>query len=147
MKTLKYEVDLNASKELVWKTMLKPESYKKWIKGFSPNSQYSGEWKQGATIRFFDPDMGGTEAVLDIVDPYNRIPVRHTGLLSKELVVDNSNEFADKWIGTTEEYLYDESEGETKLTIIMEVDEAFEQMLSNGWRKLLDLLRELINSR
>ena len=65
MKTLNYSIRISAPKERVWNDMLDPERYRRWAKAFSQNSQFDGEWREGAYIKFIDPDMGGTKAILE----------------------------------------------------------------------------------
>ena len=143
MKTLKYEIEINAPSKVVWERMLEPETYKEWAKGFSSESQYNGEWRQGTYINFFDPNMGGTRALLEKVVPCREIFARHVAILDKEQNEDNEGDFAKKWIGSTESYSFNETDGVTTLSIITETDEAFEKMFSDSWPKALELLKEV----
>ncbi len=143
MKTLKYETEIDASCKVVWDVMLGPESYKEWVKGFSPASEYRGEWIQGRHIDFIDPNMGGTRALLEKVEPCQEILAKHVAMLDKEGNEDNTGEFVDKWVGTTEHYTFAENEGVTQIRVIMETDEAFEKMFAESWPKALQLLKEL----
>ena len=38
MEKLKFKIDINASNEKVWNTMLEKETYNKWTEVFSPGS-------------------------------------------------------------------------------------------------------------
>lgn len=143
MKTLFYSIKINAPKEKVWNTMLEKESYKKWAKAFSPESQYDGEWKQGNHMNFFDPNMGGTKALLKIVDSSNKILAKHVALLSKDGVEESESEIAKKWLGAEEEYTFTEKDGSTELEIEIKTHEDFVQMFDDGWDKALKLLKDL----
>lgn len=135
-----YNIKINAPKEFVWDTMIGTNTYPKWIKGFSENSQIIGEWVQGTKVDFIDPNMGGTRALLEIVDKPNRILAKHIAMLSKDR---KPEERAEKWVGTLEEYILTEDEGVTTLTIKMHLHPDFEEMLSSGWKVSLKLLKEL----
>ena len=143
MKTLRYEIKISAPREVVWERMLAPDTYKEWAKGFSSESQYRGEWKEGSYINFIDPNMGGTRALLEKVIPHEKIHARHVALLDKEGNEDSESDFAKKWIGSTESYSLAEQEGIATLTVITETDEAFEKMFTDSWPKALALLKEL----
>ena len=51
-KLLTYEIDINASPEKVWHTMLDKETYEQWTAVFSAGSTYEGSWEEGAEIHF-----------------------------------------------------------------------------------------------
>ncbi len=143
IKTLHYSVTINASKEKVWNTMIDSKKYNQWAKAFSADSQFDGQWKQGAHINFIDPAMGGTKALLEEIKPHDRIHARHIAMINKDGSEDRESEVAKKWIGTTETYTFQENNGLTELFIETRTDEAYEKMFSNSWPKALELLKAL----
>ncbi len=140
---INYSIKINATKEHIWETMIAPETYKQWVKPFSPESQYKGEWKQGGDIIFFDPNLGGTKAKLKIVNPYEHILAEHTALVNKQMEENTEGDIAEKWIGTIEEYKFEEDEDGVKLNINVKTDEAFKPMYDEGWPEALKLLKGL----
>jgi len=143
MKTLNYFITIHANREMVWNTMLRSETYKEWAKAFSDESQYEGEWKEGNFVNFFDPNMGGTKALLEVVVPHYHICARHVAILSKDGTEDTEGEIAKKWIGVTEAYQLNENQGVTELTIEIKTHEDFEQMFNDSWPGALNLLKEI----
>lgn len=140
---ISYSVKINANKEHVWRTLTEEKTYKQWVKPFSPDSQYKGEWKEGTDIIFFDPNMGGTKAHLKVVKPYEHILAEHTALVNKELVENTKGEIAEKWIGTIEEYIFSEKNDKVELTIKVQTNEDFKPMYDEGWPEALNLLKGL----
>ena len=69
MQSLLYTIDIHATRKQVWETMLEEDTYKQWVKAFSDNPECIGEWKEGAEVIFFDPDCGGTVAIIDEFKP------------------------------------------------------------------------------
>jgi uncharacterized protein YndB with AHSA1/START domain len=139
-----YSITVPASAEHLWQTMLDEDNYRKWIRGFSPNSCYIGKWAEGETMYFLDPAMGGTRALIEKFDPYREIRVRHIAVVDPSRNEDIESDMARKWCGTTEHYEFvEDGEGATTLTVHMHVDPEFESMLRDGWHKSLQLLREL----
>jgi hypothetical protein len=61
---LEYSITIDARKIHVWETMFRAGKYEQWVKAFSENSRFEGRWEQGATVRFIDPNMGGSKAIL-----------------------------------------------------------------------------------
>jgi uncharacterized protein YndB with AHSA1/START domain len=64
MKTLTFEVTINAPRVLVWSTMLSPEGYKAWTTAFCEGSYYEGSWQAGERIRFLSPGGDGMSSVI-----------------------------------------------------------------------------------
>ncbi len=102
MKTLTCSIRINAPKEAVWKHMLDPWDYRRWTQTFSPNSQFIREWKQGETIKFMDPNMGGIKTLRDKATPHERLRARHVAIINKDGSEDTSSEKDQTWVGATE---------------------------------------------
>ncbi len=149
MEMMKFQmtIEIDATPEVVWHALTDPVVYKKWAVGFSPDSQFEGKWEQGAKMKFIDPGMGGTLAVLDEVIPLKTISVRHIAVLDKEGNEDPDSAFAEVWVGTVETYNLSSENGQTKLTIDTHSHPRFEKMLKDGWGKSLPLLKELCEKR
>ena len=143
MKELRYEISINSSREEVWDLMLGSDSYNKWAISFSTNSMFEGEWKQGSSIKFIDPDIGGTKAFLEVFKPFEQILARHTTLISVDGSEDTDSDEAKTWIGTTENYSFSESEGRTRLVVTMNTDDKYIEMFDASWPKALTKLKHL----
>ena len=143
MEKLTYETVIQATPEVVWHTMLEDATYRQWVKAFSPDSYYDGVWEQGKEIKFLDPNMGGTKAILDVVQPHQRILARHVALVDVDGVESTTGEMADTWIGSTEEYILTEYDGMTKLVIVVYTHQDFVDMFNSGWPKALLILKAL----
>ena len=146
MQELTYAITINADKVHVWNTMLESGKYEQWVKAFSENSQFEGKWEQGATVRFIDPSMGGSKAILEIFEPNECILASHVAMITAEGSEDTTSEAATQWIGTTEKYIFSESDGETTLTIKMNTHPAFVDMFDACWPVALDYIKTLSES-
>ena len=140
---LNYSIQIKANKENVWNTMLDKETYQQWAKAFSSGSTFIGEWKQGEAMLFFDADLGGTKAVLEIFNRYDEILAKHILMVDKDMKDNNEDEMAKKWIGSTERYNFIESGDHTKLEIEITTDETFIKMFDAGWPKALEIIKSL----
>ena len=142
MKTLNFTIRIDGTPQHVWNVMLDPASYRHWAKAFSPNSQFEGEWKQGAFITFIDPDMGGTKALLEAVSAPRRIHVRHVAIVNKDGSEDTQSDVARKWLGITETYTLRGSDDFTDLGIDIFTHEDYEEMFSSCWPEALIRLKQ-----
>lgn len=143
MEILKYSIKINARKHHVWKTMLEPGKYEQWVKAFSDNSGFEGKWEQGETVRFVDPGLGGTKAILEIFDPHDCILVKHIAMITREGNEDTESEVAQQWIGTIEKYLFTESGGKTSLAVEMTTHQSFVEMFDSCWPEALENIKKL----
>ena len=143
MKKLSYSIGIRASKELVWQTMLDSKKYKKWAKAFSLDSQFDGEWKQNTYIKFIDPNMGGTKALIEEIAPFNRIQVKHVAVIGKDGREETESDVANNWMGITETYSLRENYGLTELSIEINTHEDYEKMFNDAWPNALELLKDM----
>lgn len=143
MMRLNYSQTIRAPRHVVWTTMLDEDSYRKWASAFSAESQYEGEWIEGREIKFFDPNLGGTIALLSEVKPHETIVAKHVAMMSKDGELDTESGMARKWIGSIETYTLTERDGLTELQVGIETHEDFRRMFEDSWPNALGVLKDL----
>jgi hypothetical protein len=82
MKKLSYSIKIDADRSHVWNTMFEPGKYEQWVKAFSENSRFEGQCEGGAIVKFVDPNMGGTKAILEIFNPHKCILAKHVAMIT-----------------------------------------------------------------
>jgi uncharacterized protein YndB with AHSA1/START domain len=142
MKRLHYETTIAAPRQLVWETMLAPDSYRIWTAPFSEGSYFEGGWEKGDRIRFLAPDGNGLTAVIDENRPGEFLSIRHLGII-KDGVDDTESEEAKKFAPAFENYTFADADGGTRLSIDLDVSPEFEPSMNEMWPKALEKLREL----
>jgi hypothetical protein len=147
MKEIQFSTQISASKEHVWKTMIDSESFRTWCAPFMEGSTFTGEWKEGTDLLFYSTNSGGTIVHLDIVSPFDKILQRHIKLLSPKKEDMSESEIGEKWIGTTEQYDFTEKDGYTTLNMTINTDPVFLEMLTAGWPKSLENLKDLCEEK
>lgn len=143
MISLRYSININASKERVWNVMLDHETYQEWTRPFSPNSLYEGEWKESTYIKFIDVNRGGTKAYLEEVRPFDYIRAKHVAVINKDGGEDTVSDAAKKWVGTTETYTFNSVAGGTELLVETETHEDYEKMFNNCFPQALNVLKTI----
>ncbi len=143
MKNLEFKIDIAASRQKVWDTMLNPETYKEWVKASWPGSYYEGNWQQGENIRFLSPGNGGTLAKIIEYKPYEFIRAEHIAVIKADGTEDRDSEQAKGWIGATETYTFTEDNGKTKMKTEMNVSPEWEKMFVDDWPKAMSKLKEI----
>jgi uncharacterized protein YndB with AHSA1/START domain len=140
----RFQVKINAAREKVWETMLGKPTYEQWTKAFSPNSTFVGDWSEGSSMRFWDPGLGGgTKALLEKVEPFKLLRMRHVAMIAANGSEDVESPGAKNWIGALEQYRFSESKGVTLLTVDIEAHEDYSAELADGWNQALKLLKGL----
>ena len=83
MKNIEYKIHINAPKQKVWETMIKPDTYKKWVAVGWPNSFYEGEWGKSEKIKFVSKDGSGTLALIEVFKPYEYFCETHRCIIAR----------------------------------------------------------------
>lgn len=144
MKTLRFEITIDAPREKVWRTMLDLDTYRIWTAEFSPGSTYEGSWEQGSRIRFLAPDGGGMSAVIDENRPFEHISIRHLGEIRDGA---DDAESVKSWPSEAfERYTLRETDGVTHLEVTCDVTPDYEAMMNDMWPRALQRLKVLVET-
>ncbi|MFG0887104.1 SRPBCC domain-containing protein [Vibrio sp. CJQ_6] len=143
MLTLNYQIEIQSDPNQVWQMLTELELYTQWATAFSPQSRFSGEWREGADMKFFDPQLGGTRAVLDTVEPGQSLAYHHVAIFTPEHVQDIDSDMARKWIGSTECYHIIPQAGSVLLRVTVTTHADFVSMFNDGWEKALPMIKLL----
>lgn len=104
-KTLTFTVSIQAPRQLVWDTMLDPESYKTWTAAFCEGSYYVGSWDEGAKIQFLSPGGDGMTAVIAKSRRGEHVSIKHLGEVSQG-VEDTTSDKVRAWAPAYENYSF-----------------------------------------
>ena len=143
MLTLNYHVEIAATPQRVWSVLTDVELYKRWAQAFSPQSRFDGVGEEGGDITFFDPDMGGTRAVIDTVQPLHKLEFHHVAIFNPDNRQQLDGDLASKWIGSREIYQIDTLDDRLLLSITIYTHSDFVSMFNHGWEKALPLIKTI----
>lgn len=147
MQKLHFSIDINASKEQVWHTMLDEKTYRDWTEAFSPGSYYKGDWSKGSKILFLGPDPetgeeGGMVSRIVENKPYAYVSIEHLGFI-KDGKEDTTSEEVKKWTPAFENYTFEEHNGVTQLQVDMDSEDSQAEAFSQMWPTALKRLKEV----
>ena len=144
MKTLKYNIQINCSPEQVFKVVTDKSAYPKWAAAWGEGMDFSGSWEKGEHIAFFDQSQGGTKAVVEDAQPAEFIKLKHIAMVNpKTEEIPLEDNMMKKWIGTLEQYYFHPEDNGTRLEILIETDEAFQEMMDGPWPKALQSIKDI----
>jgi uncharacterized protein YndB with AHSA1/START domain len=146
MTKLTFSTTIYAPKELVWRTMLKDETYRKWTTAFQEGSYAVTDWKPGSKALFLAPDGSGMVSRVAEHRPNEFLSLEHLGVV-KNGVEDTTSAEVKKWAGARENYTLRENSGSVTLTIEMDTADSYTQYFEETWPKALAALKELAESR
>lgn len=149
MKKLQYTIEINASADEVYNTMLgidNIETYNLWTAEFNPTSTYEGSWEKESKIYFVGTDENGKKGgmVSEIVEniPNQFVSIRHYGILDGDQEITEGPE-VEKWAGGLENYSFQEENGVTTVTVECDMTEDYQDYFDTTWPKALKKLKEL----
>ena len=143
---LTYSTTINAPKDVVWRTMLEDETYRKWTSAFQEGSYAVTDWKQGSKALFLGPDRSGMVSRVAEHRPNEYLSLEHQGIV-KDGVEDTSSAEARKWAGGRENYTLRENAGRSTLTVDMDTAEDHKKYFEEAWPKALAALKDLAERR
>lgn len=147
MKKLNFEIDIHASREIVWDAVVNDEKYRLWTSAFHEGSYFEGGWNTGNVIRFIAlNEKGEKEGMLSEIAE-SRFPeyisIRHLGIIMNG-IEDVTSDDAKKWTPAFENYTFEKvNENEMKFIVEMDASEEFADMFAEMWPKALVKLKDL----
>lgn len=148
MQNLTFTIEINAPKQKVWEIMLADETYREWTASFHEGSYYEGSWDKGSKILFLAEEDGKTSGMIShIVEnkPYEYVSIEHLGEVV-DGVEDTTSEGVQQWAGAHENYAFNEVDGVTTLTVVLEgnIHEDMMKMFEGMWPDALKKLKEIV---
>jgi hypothetical protein len=104
------------------------------------------DWKKGSKVLFLGQGGGGMVATIEENIPNEFMSIKHLGEV-KDGVEDTESESVKEWAGAHENYTLKTVNGQTELTIDMDLSEEFEKMFSDIWPKALAKVKELAEAK
>ena len=150
MKKLNLEIDIDASREKIWASIVDVNLYRLWAVEFIEGSYFEGGWKKGDAIQFLVLNEAGKEEgmVSEIAesDYPNFISIRHLGYIM-DGVTDTTSDLVKAWAPSYENYTLEAlGDQKTRFKLDMEVEDDYYDMMLEMWQRAIQKLK-LINER
>lgn len=142
MKTLTFNITIQAPRAAVWSTMLDPAGYEAWTAPFCEGSRYVGSWDEGAAIRFVAPSGDGMTAVIAENRLHEFVSIRHLGMIENG-VEDTTSDKVRAWAPAYETYHFADVPGGCALTVTLDTMPEYEAYMLDTYPKALARLKAL----
>lgn len=145
MRTLKFNVTINAPREKIWNVLWEDETYRKWTSAFSEGSYALSTWKEGSRIFFLAPSGDGMFSEISKLVPHEYMEFRHLGMMigGKE---QPETEESKQWAGAMETYTLKSNGNSTDLTVTVQVTDEHTAYFEGAFPKALEIVRSLSES-
>ena len=119
-----FTVAINASKEKIWDILWNDSSYRAWTSVFMEGSRAETDWKKGSKALFTDGKGNGMVSTIIENIPNEFMSIKHLGEV-KNGVEDTDSEKVKQWAGSMENYTLKNINGQTELTLEMDIAEEY----------------------
>lgn len=142
MVTEKFSIMINAPREIVWSVLWEDRTYRMWTNVFSPGSYAVSEWKEKSRIHFLDSSGSGMFSEIDKMEPPQTMSFTHLGIV-KEGEEQHFDKETENWTGAKEIYQLENVDGQTRLTVEIDVTEDHKEFFNTAFPKALEKVKEL----
>ncbi|MEC5156220.1 SRPBCC family protein [Chryseobacterium sp. MP_3.2] len=142
MKTLNYEIEINAPIEKVWEMLWNQEKYAEWTQFFGSGSVMKSDWEINGKTYFLDKNGDGMVSTIKTLNPPFEVVFSHLGKIENG-VEDIASSAVEEWSGAEEKYfLRYVDQNRTHIQAIVHTMHQYEDHMTIGFRKGFDLLKE-----
>ncbi|NJO88413.1 MAG: hypothetical protein HC831_05185 [Chloroflexia bacterium] len=143
---IQFKTTIHAKVEKVFQIMFHETTYKEWTAVFNPTSHFKGSWEKGAKMLFLGTDQngkqGGMVSRIKEFIPNQFVSIEHLGILEGDKEI-TSGEQVENWAGMHENYSFSETDGQTQVSVEMDMNEDFKNYFNETWPKALNKLKEI----
>ncbi|HEU4554041.1 MAG TPA: SRPBCC domain-containing protein [Chitinophaga sp.] len=140
-----FSITVNAPREKVWSTLWNDDTYRQWTAVFSPGSRAETDWKKGSKVLFLGDTNEGMVSTIAESIPNEYMSIEHLGIV-KNGVEDLESPAGREWAGAHENYTLKTVNGQTEVTVDIDIADAFREYFLQTWPQALEKLKALAES-
>jgi uncharacterized protein YndB with AHSA1/START domain len=143
MKTLQFEIQIDASPSIVWDRLWKLENYKLWTTVFCNGSYYeTTDFKEGNRIHLLTPEGHGMFSIIEKLESNKFLSFRHLGEILNFKEQENKS-----WENAIESYELTENDKGTNLKVAVDTLEKYISFMEQTFPKALSALKNLSENK
>ena len=144
MKAMQFSIEINAPKEIVWKTLWDDKTLRDWASIIDEGTYMVGEMKEGNTVEFISSVSGyGVTSLIERLVPNESVSFRQM-MDTKE---SGKLEREKEWAGGTESYSLAENDGVITLSVEIDVPPGQEETFRIRYPKALERVKILAEKK
>jgi len=140
MKKMQFSTQIDTSKEKVWDTLWRDETFREWASIIDPETYMVGELKEGNEIQFISSHGGyGVTSLVETLVINEFLLLRHNADTQEEGKLEREKQ----WTGGSESYSLVENGSVTTVTISFDVPLELEEYFKISYPKALERIKTL----
>jgi hypothetical protein len=140
VKQMRFSIEIGASKEKVWRTMWRDETFRDWANIIDPGTHMVGELKEGNEIQFISSENGyGVTSLVAKLVPGEFVLLKHRA----DTQDSGARERDQQWTGGEETYALEGNGRAATLTVSFGVPLELEDYFKVAYPKALERLKTL----
>jgi hypothetical protein len=146
MEKMQFKTNIHADVQKVYHTMLDQDTYRQWTSVFNPTSSFEGSWTKGDKICFVGISKEGKkEGMVGVIKehiPQKFVSIEYVAMLDGDQEVNDGPQAKD-WIGNHENYTFTGNNGQSTVTVEVDVNDQMIDYFQTTYPKALEKLKEL----
>lgn len=142
MKRLEFTIDINASREQIWKTLWEDASYRDWVSVFCEGTYVKTNWNEGDSVHFLTPDGKGMNSIIEKKIEHQYIAFKHISEL-ENFEPQPINKATSEWTGAMEIYELIPNASSVTLKVLMDTSEKYIEYFETTFSKALARVKTL----
>lgn len=139
MKELQFLIKIQSSKERVWETLWRDETFRDWANLIDPGTHMVGELKVGNEVQSISGNGYGVTSLVEKLVPGELLLLKHRA----DTQDSGTRERGKEWTGGEEQYSLAETDGVTTLTAAFDVPPELEEYFQVNYPKALERVKVL----
>lgn len=115
MKTIQFNIAINAPAERVWESLWSDAGYRHWTEAFQQGSHAETDWQEGGPVRFLGPDGSGMYSTIESAKRPTEMIFLHHGEVRNGVAQPPA-----PWAGARERYFLHEENGGTRVEVVLD---------------------------
>jgi hypothetical protein len=142
MKTLEFNININAPKEKIWKILWENKTYTDWVSVFCEGTYAVSNWNEGDTIHFLTPTGEGMNSIIEKKIDNQYMAFKHISEMKnfEAMPIDDT---ASEWTGCREIYELIQEENSVQLLVKMDALEKYVDYFNTTFQKALERVKQL----
>lgn len=138
---MQFSTKINASKEQVWDTLWADKTFRDWASIIDEGSYMAGEMQQGNEVQFISSVSGyGVTSFVEKLVPNEFVLFRQIA----DTKESGQQQREKEWTGSTESYSLTDQNGDTTLTVEIDVPPGQEETFKDRLPKALKRIKALV---
>lgn len=143
MKELQFSIEIHATKEKVWDTLWRDETFRQWAGLIDPGTYMVGDLEEGNEVQFISANGYGVTSRVEKLITNEFLLLRHQADTKEK----GTQTREKQWTGGQESYVLQETDGVTILTAEFGVPAELEEYFIVNYSKALEKVKLLAEGK